>query len=204
MEILMNVSTFKRVGIYVGENKVIHFTSDGEKVRTETAWDLLSVSSGSSSGSSKACVLCCNCTPPKAGHGVVLSCLDCFLSGGLLYRFEYSVSFARFKQARGGTCSFVECDSNDEVVDRAKYLLKKGFGWYNVLTKNCEDFAFYCKTGRFSRDQGQICSRYRERHEEVRGEGVRGGPNEAACHKVAPSDRASSRTSPRQLITAIC
>ncbi|PKI48405.1 uncharacterized protein LOC116207308 [Punica granatum] len=140
-------------GIYVGENKVIHFTRGGQEVGTGTALDLLLVSSGPS----RSRVPCPTCTPPEAGHGVVSSCLDCFLSGGILYRFGYSVSPAHFlAKARGGTCTLAVSDPNDLVVHRAKYLLENGFGCYNVFKNNCEDFAIYCKTGLLVLDQGTI------------------------------------------------
>lgn len=77
-----------------------------------------------------------------------MSCLNCFLSGGILYRFEYSVTPAHFlAKARGGTCSLAVSDGDGLVVHRARYLLENGFGCYNVFKNNCEDFAIYCKTG---------------------------------------------------------
>jgi hypothetical protein len=77
-----------------------------------------------------------------------LSCLDCFLSGGELCRFEYAVSCAQFlAQARGGTCTIASSDATEDVLHRAFYLLENGFGPYNVFKNNCEDFAIYCKTG---------------------------------------------------------
>lgn len=33
------------------------------------------------------------------------------------------------------------------MVQRANYLFKSGFGNYNLVRNNCEDFAIYCKTG---------------------------------------------------------
>ena len=51
-------------------------------------------------------VHCLTCTPPEKGHGVVSSCLNCFLTGGILYRLEYGVSPAYFiAKARGGIFS---------------------------------------------------------------------------------------------------
>jgi hypothetical protein len=77
-----------------------------------------------------------------------LSCLDCFLSGGELCRFEYAVSCAQFlAQARGGTCTIASSDATEDVLHHAFYLLENGFGPYNVFKNNCEDFAIYCKTG---------------------------------------------------------
>ncbi|KAK6231936.1 hypothetical protein SCA6_002009 [Theobroma cacao] len=142
-----------RTGIYVGNDRVIHFTRHGQEVGTGTVLDLLLLSSGPA----RTQVHCPTCTPPDEGHGVVSSCLNCFLAGGILYRFEYAVSPALFiAKARGGTCTLAVSDPNDLVVHRAKYLLENGFGCYNVFKNNCEDFAIYCKTGLLVLDQATI------------------------------------------------
>lgn len=131
-------------GIYVGDNKVIHFTRRGQEVGTGTILDLVLLSSGPNRGH----VPCTTCTLTEEGHGVVSSCLDCFLAGGVLYRFEYAVNPVLFlAKARGGTCTLAVTDPDDIVVHRANYLLDKGFRCYNVFKSNCEDFAIYCKTG---------------------------------------------------------
>lgn len=144
---------FVHSGIYVGDDKVLHFTRRGEEVGTGTVLDLLLVSSGPA----RSQVPCPTCTPPEEGSGVVSSCLNCFLAGGVLYRFEYSVNPALFiAKARGGTCTLAVSDSNDIVVHRAKYLLENGFGCYNIFKNNCEDFAIYCKTGLLVVDQGTL------------------------------------------------
>ncbi|KAL1815114.1 hypothetical protein DCAR_0519344 [Daucus carota subsp. sativus] len=131
-------------GIFVGKDKVIHFTRHGQEVGTGTVLDLLLASSGPP----RSNVPCDSCTPPQEGHGVVSSCLDCFLRGGILYRFEYAVSPALFlAKARGGTCTLAVSDEAEAVVDRANCLLSNGFGCYNLFKNNCEDFAIYCKTG---------------------------------------------------------
>ncbi|KAH7365939.1 hypothetical protein KP509_18G055100 [Ceratopteris richardii] len=83
-----------------------------------------------------------NCT------GVLLSCLDCFLCGYPLYRFEYAENIAVFMmRVRPGTCTLAVSDAPEVVLHRAKYLLENGFGGYHIFRKNCEDFAVYCKTG---------------------------------------------------------
>lgn len=133
-------------GIYVGDNTVVHFTRHGQEVGTGTVLDLLLVSSGPA----RSHVPCATCTPPSSrdGHGVQSSCLDCFLAGGVLYRFEYGVNPTLFiAKARGGTCSLAVPDPDEEAVRRANHLLRNGFGCYNVFKNNCEDFAIYCKTG---------------------------------------------------------
>ncbi|XP_050229989.1 protein LEAD-SENSITIVE 1 [Mercurialis annua] len=140
-------------GIYIGDDKVVHFTRRGQEVGTGTVLDVLLVSSTPA----KSHVTCPECTMQEDGHGVVLSCLNCFLAGGILYRFEYDVNPALFlAKARGGTCTLSPADSDDIVVHRAKYLLENGFGCYNLFKNNCEDFAIYCKTELLVIDQGTM------------------------------------------------
>lgn len=85
--------------------------------------------------------------------------MNCFLSGGNLYRFEYNVNPVFFvAKARGGTCTLAVADADELVVHRANYLLENGFGCYSVFKNNCEDFAIFCKTGLLVVDQGAIGS----------------------------------------------
>nr|CAD1818018.1 unnamed protein product [Ananas comosus var. bracteatus] len=144
-------------GIYVGDNKVIHFTRGrGQEVGTGTVLDVLLTSSGPRRRETP----CTNphCTTQRAdSHGVASSCLDCFLAGGVLYRFEYAVSSAHFlAKARGGTCTLAASDPDEIVVQRANHLLTNGFRCYNVFKNNCEDFAIYCKTGLLVAEQGVV------------------------------------------------
>lgn len=91
---------------------------------------------------------CPNCGGRSQVGGVISSCLNCFLAGGDLYVFEYSVSPAIFlAKPRGGICTIASSDPPEEVIYRANFLLQNGFGVYNVFKNNCEDFAIYCKTG---------------------------------------------------------
>lgn len=138
----------------MGNNKVIHFTRGrGEEVGTGTILDVILLSSGPN----RSQITCPTCTQQEDGHGVVSSCLDCFLAGGDLYRFEYSVSLALFlAKVRGGTCTRAPSDPDEIVLQRAMHLLNNGFGCYNVFGNNCEDFAIYCKTGLLVPDQGVI------------------------------------------------
>lgn len=131
-------------GIYVGEGRVIHFTrAVGQEVGTGTMLDHIFSSSTNSSRAP-----CEECGDQSMARGVISSCLDCFLSGGELYLFEYGVSPAFFlAKARGGTCTLAISDPADDVVHRASHLLENGFGGYNIFRNNCEDFAIYCKTG---------------------------------------------------------
>lgn len=67
-------------------------------------------------------------------HGpVVMTCLDCFLSGDKLEVKTYDGNSIK--------------PSND-VVETAYSLLKLGFGQYDLVGNNCEHFAIFCKTGK--------------------------------------------------------
>eukprot|EP00268_Persea_americana_P008070 TRINITY_DN1309_c0_g2_i2.p1 TRINITY_DN1309_c0_g2~~TRINITY_DN1309_c0_g2_i2.p1 ORF type:complete len:277 (-),score=33.76 TRINITY_DN1309_c0_g2_i2:355-1185(-) len=141
-------------GIYVGDNMVVHFTRGrGQEVGTGRVLDVILTSSVPKQPE----VPCPICSQHEEGDGVVSSCLDCFLAGGVLYRFEYSVSLALFLvKARGGTCTRAPSDPDEIVLQRAMHLLNNGFGCYDVFGNNCEDFAIYCKTGLLVPDQGVI------------------------------------------------
>ncbi|XP_024990128.1 uncharacterized protein LOC112524512 [Cynara cardunculus var. scolymus] len=132
-------------GIYVGDEKVIHFTrGGGQEIGTGTVLDRILLSSSPSNSGDP----CLKCGDQSNADGVIASCLDCFLSGGDLYLFRYSVSPIIFlAKARGGTCTLANCDPPEDVVHRAQFLLENGFGGYNIFKNNCEDFAIYCKTG---------------------------------------------------------
>ncbi|PQM35575.1 uncharacterized protein Pyn_26788 [Prunus yedoensis var. nudiflora] len=133
-------------GIYVGEGKVIHFTRGaGQEIGTGTVLDRIIFSSSPSHSPDNPCP---KCGDQSSLDGVMSSCIDCFLSGGDLYLFEYGVNVAFFiAKARGGTCTLAASDPREDVLHRAFYLLQNGFGSYDIFKNNCEDFAIYCKTG---------------------------------------------------------
>ncbi|KAL7111107.1 hypothetical protein ACP275_05G067200 [Erythranthe tilingii] len=138
-----NLFTYSHHGIYVGENKVVHFTLDQG-----------SSSFGISFSSSISTVpIACsnfpdNCCSNNRASGVIISCLNCFLRNGSLHRYEYGVGFLPFSAKFRGGCSAAKSDPPESVIHRAMYLLQNGsFGDYDLLGNNCEDFALYCKTG---------------------------------------------------------
>ncbi|KAK3200248.1 hypothetical protein Dsin_023663 [Dipteronia sinensis] len=132
-------------GIYVGASLVIHFTqgpAGKEKGRV-----LISSSLPDPKISDVPCPRCGDHNS-SFNNGVILSCIDCFLSGGKLNLFEYGVSRAYFlADVRGGTCTLATSDPPRDVLHRANILLEKGFGDYDVFKNNREDFAIYCRTG---------------------------------------------------------
>ncbi|PON60391.1 Endopeptidase, NLPC/P60 domain containing protein [Parasponia andersonii] len=133
-----NAHIYSHHGIYVGDNIVIQFT---RTQKTE--------SSNSSNRTTTRCNVCQY--SPKEDRGVVKSCLECFLKGHRLFRFEYGVSSSHFVLKRSGTCTTGPCRySPEEVVRRATEMLNsvEGFGEYNLLRNNCETFAVYCKTNK--------------------------------------------------------
>ncbi|KAF5960830.1 hypothetical protein HYC85_002039 [Camellia sinensis] len=141
-----NAYLYSHHGIYCGDGKVIHFTRGaGHEIGTGTPLDRIIFSSSSSHPLDAPCP---QCGDQSRLDGVICSCIDCFLYGGALYRFEYAVSPAFFlAKARGGTCTLAASDPPEDVLHRAEFLLNNGFGVYNIFKNNCEDFAIYCKTG---------------------------------------------------------
>ncbi|KAK6936422.1 LRAT domain [Dillenia turbinata] len=124
---------FSHHGIYVGNGRVIHYT------RTDEDRPSFNIN--------EICRRACGFNP-RRHHGVVLSCLGCFLSGHSLRRFEYGVSETWFALKRSGTCATHSSDSPEDVLKRAYLLLNEnGFGNYNLFENNCENFATFCKMG---------------------------------------------------------
>ncbi|XP_076907484.1 protein LEAD-SENSITIVE 1-like [Bidens hawaiensis] len=157
--------TYAHHGIYVGENKVIHFTN-----YQETASSVWNVSSSIQVPSScftsidigfsqpecgnncdfDSCLCIYTCGFHQPDSGVTLSCLNCFIGSGSLYIYQYGVNkWAYMSKIRGGTCTMEPSNPPQDVIHRAIYMLKleTGFGNYNICYNNCEDFALYCKTG---------------------------------------------------------
>ncbi|XP_076942691.1 protein LEAD-SENSITIVE 1-like [Bidens hawaiensis] len=140
-------------GIFIGEGKLIHLVNpkaDGilHISTASKSW----ISSGGRKKEKTPCAMS-DCGLEKvAGTGVRVTCIDCFIKKGSLYRFKYEAS-REFLVAklRGGTCNTARSDPPEEVIHRATYLLENGYIEYDLIN-NCEDFALYCKTGLWSKD----------------------------------------------------
>ncbi|CAI5952774.1 unnamed protein product [Closterium sp. NIES-64] len=144
--------SYSHHGVYVGADEVIHFTRQqadeiGSNALLDYAASVSPALQRTTTTSGEGSEPCRACGTEGSSHGVISSCLRCFLHGGALFRFDYGVSVGSFcLQMRGGTCSMAVPDAPHAVVQRARLLLKEGFGRYHVLDNNCEDFAVYCKT----------------------------------------------------------
>ncbi|CAA7034933.1 unnamed protein product [Microthlaspi erraticum] len=130
-------------GIFVSDEEVIHFTRPATKTEIVVGKIVSSSKDILSSSSSRPC---CSRDHSRI-NTVVSSCLNCFLNGGNLYRYEYNVKPAAFlAKTIGGTCTLATSDPPEVVISRARYLLRDGYGVYKLLKHNCETFALYCKT----------------------------------------------------------
>ena len=103
-------------GIYTGDDRVIHL-SGGEQ-------------------SKKAAAQVRECT------------LDEFLNGNQLRLATYGVKRITRRIKKSGTCHILGSRSVQDVLYTAEYYLQNPDKWgrYNVLTNNCEHFAYCCKT----------------------------------------------------------
>ncbi|KAE8731565.1 hypothetical protein F3Y22_tig00002799pilonHSYRG00201 [Hibiscus syriacus] len=115
-------------GIYVGDNMVIHLAGKAKKIQPYT---------------------CKECINKGVINGEIAKiCIYCFLAGKKLKVYEYGVSYFKHKFKKNGTCCIRAARPPHEVLASAAHLLEHGgFGSYNLLSNNCEDFAVHCKTG---------------------------------------------------------
>ncbi|CAH8335110.1 unnamed protein product [Eruca vesicaria subsp. sativa] len=149
------VFAYSHHGVFVGGSKVVHFKP--EQSLNASSSSSSSVSEVNDSSSEAPCPTYPDCGFKQPNSGVLLSCLDCFLKNGSLYRFEYGVSSSMFlTRVRGGTCTTAQSDPSQTVVHRAMHLLQNGFGNYDIFQNNCEDFALYCKTGLLILDKNGV------------------------------------------------
>ncbi|XP_060672404.1 uncharacterized protein LOC132803420 [Ziziphus jujuba] len=120
----------KEHGIYLNSGCVIHFTQGRRRARSDDRHST-----------------CPNCSD----HGVVTSCIDCFLSGGdHLHRFEYGVNPALILTKLAGGATLAPADPSPLVESRASnFLIINSYdsGSYYRFINNGKDFAMYCKTG---------------------------------------------------------
>ncbi|KAI3756316.1 hypothetical protein L1987_56136 [Smallanthus sonchifolius] len=133
--------TYSHHGIYVGENKVVHFTAP-ETASSGSGWNLCSSVPSACLNSIQIGQNCdlgsplstCECGVHQSESGVLVSCLTHFIGTGSLYLYQYGVSkLVYVSKLRGGTCTTAPSDPPQDVIDRANSLLKNGFGAYNVL-----------------------------------------------------------------------
>ncbi|KAK9914644.1 hypothetical protein M0R45_038412 [Rubus argutus] len=135
------LGSYSHHGIFIGGDRVIHYNI------TQKA------------GTSRRAKTCRNCgVDPNQLRGVVKSCVDCFLKGHTLRRFQYGVTFCRFLTNNPGTCTTGQAHPPDVIISRANDLLnnKDGFGEYHLFDNNCEAFAVFCTTA--NRVSNQACS----------------------------------------------
>lgn len=77
------------------------------------------------------------------------------------YLYKYSASEEEFSGNPRGTCTTICSEPVETVLVRAREALREGFGQFNIVGSNCEDFALYCKTGQRSQTSGQYLSAMR-------------------------------------------
>ncbi|KAI7753416.1 hypothetical protein M8C21_022803 [Ambrosia artemisiifolia] len=150
--------TYAHHGIYVGGDKVIHFTSDLENAKANSVWNLSSslplpssclnsaclnssflnsaclnsIDSGYSlhNGDSSSCLRTYYCGFHHPESGVTLSCLNCFIGTGSVYLYQYGVSkWMHMSRIRGGMCTVEPSDPPQDVTNRAIYLLGQEKGF---------------------------------------------------------------------------
>ncbi|GKC43639.1 NC domain-containing family protein [Tanacetum coccineum] len=143
-------------GICVERNTIIHFTGAEDGISASSA------SWFSGFWPSKP-IPVPKCDFPgcgeRHGSGVVRSCISCFKEGRSLYRYQYGLgTYEYMLKLRDGTCTLSSSDPTPVVIDRANQLLNMGFGTYDVIFNNCEDFGLYCKTS-YTLNGGAVCSK---------------------------------------------
>jgi hypothetical protein len=129
-------SLYSHHGIYIGNGYVIHHTVVEKSC-------------------SKLIAACPKCGyRPAKDHGILKTCLDCFIyEDGLICTahsvnlYQYGVTSVEYAIKYAGSCSRQPSNPPEEVVRIANELYKNGFGEYSLIFNNCEDFATYCKAG---------------------------------------------------------
>ncbi|KAI3756330.1 hypothetical protein L1987_56150 [Smallanthus sonchifolius] len=140
-------------GIFIGEGKLIHFVNSKKNGNLHFS---IASSSDSSTKNKKTPCPWSYCEPKEVtGSGVKMSCIDCFIKTGSLYRFKYEVNSMYFLLKQEGTCTTARSDPPEKVKYRATYLHENWYPKYDLMNNNCEDFALYCKTGLWSKVKEQ-------------------------------------------------
>ncbi|GLJ56040.1 hypothetical protein SUGI_1203200 [Cryptomeria japonica] len=142
-------TAYSHHGIYVGKNRVIHFTNDNVRGKGGLFVKMFGYISSSS-----PCEIAC----PRCGHqrdksGVIMTCIDCFRVGGQVHRYEYGIVASN---APPGTYTRLQSSHPNKAISRAMDKLRHGYGKYDLLRKNCEHFALYCKTENAEAESGQV------------------------------------------------
>ncbi|KAG0568784.1 hypothetical protein M758_6G041600 [Ceratodon purpureus] len=126
-----NQHTYYHHGIFIGDDRVIHFTkvsSDYPAVPEEKCDHHSNTTRDTESGVRMSCVLKCFLQP---GHS--------------LYRFVYDEGLLAIVRS---TRSARHCTRVESVLRRANEELEEDtFGGSSLILKNCETFAYFCKTG---------------------------------------------------------
>lgn len=78
------------------------------------------------------------------------------------YLYKYGATEEEFSGNPRGTCTTRQSEEVQTVLERARKVLREGFGPFNIVGSNCEDFALYCKTGQRSQTSGQYLSAMRK------------------------------------------
>ena len=126
----VRISHFQSAGIYAGDGKVIHFLTPMET------------------------------GDPKTSQ-IVESDLSDFLGPGtdVTWRvYRYAVGAKELGTTQQTPHTSWQSDDVSTVLARARAALEEGFGQYNIVGNNCEDFALYCKTGQRCLASGQYVS----------------------------------------------
>lgn len=132
---------YEHYGIYIGDGEVIHFTkSDGKNTIIKTSMKKFMESNKSSN---RYFILDCEPEIKDINSSSIDKCIKKSVNG-----FASPLP-AVFRKP-------VEIYSPEETVNRAKqYIGEQG---YNLLVKNCEHFAIWCKTGlKYSYQVDMIC-----------------------------------------------
>lgn len=134
-----NKKIYYHHGIYVGDGQVIHFTKVTAR-RHARGKDLCDHIEGKVDATA------------HPTRGVRLICLDCFLRSHSLNRVEYGlrvpVTSSPINYSPETSKDEKLWDDAETVVKRAwEKLEKNDFGGYNLWWRNCETFAYFCKTG---------------------------------------------------------